>query len=187
MTSAAHNEELNPLTGPGTTNDIVSVNLNNPRDPPGASAEQHAETQQQKQGNPGSKQEDKDYAAELGMACNKCYNWFPLGIFAWASGFVLIACSIFDLIAKSISFIEFWLYFYLVIGALCILIIDMPIAMALKFDFVIKAQVSIFSWVKLFRRIWGRCILYTIMMITCGSFFANNPYSNAVQNMIFKI
>ena len=178
-TAAGNAEENKPLNAEGDKKqeNMVEINLENPRDPPKPSAEQQAQTQQQQQAIPesdGAQKQDKDWAKEVGMACNKGYNWFPLGIFAWLSGWLLIICAIADMITQRTGFIEFWLYVYLIIGAILIIIIDMPISLTIKVASVIKFQLIIFDWIKLWRRIWGRSILYLIMMITCASFLAND-------------
>lgn len=177
-TASGNAEENKPLNaGENDKQDnMVEINLENPRDPPKPSQEQQVEAATKQQAIPQSdvpRQPEKDWAKEVGMACNKGYNWFPLGIFAWLGGFLLIACAIGDMITMSTNFIEFWLYVYLLIGAILILIIDMPMSLTSKISIVIKFQLILFDWVKLFRRIWGRTILYIIMMITCASFLAN--------------
>eukprot|EP01083_Nonionella_stella_P031631 86618_1 len=161
--TATTDEELNPLTGENDTKQMVSVDLENHRDPPNPSAPAVSDPAQ-----------EKDWAAEVGVACNKGYNWFPLGVFAWISGFLLIACCLGDMITMETNFIEFWLYVYVIIGALLILLIDMPIGVSIKIKWIMKCQLIVFDWVKLFRRIWGRCVLYIILMVTCASFLAND-------------
>ena len=90
------------------------------------------------------------------------------------SGWLVIACGIGDLFATETGFIEFWLYVYLWVMALVLLLVDMPIMLSTQSETVIRFQLKVFDWIKLFRRIWGRCILYIVMMFTCGSFLAND-------------
>jgi len=115
------------------------------------------------------------------MACNKCYNWFPLGVFAWIGGWLLLICVIVDMITTRTGFVAFWLYVYLIVGALLILVIDLPLVWSMRVAFVVRAQIVIYDYVKLFRRIWGRSILYLIMMITCGSFVQENGDFSSVS------
>lgn len=86
----------------------------------------------------------------------------------------MIACELGDLIATQTDFIEFWLYVYLFIMALVLLLVDMPIEISTKSQAILKFQLAVFDWIKLLRRIWGRCLLYLVMMMTCASFLAND-------------
>eukprot|EP01084_Bolivina_argentea_P132537 233902_1 len=116
------------------------------------------------------------------IACNKCYNWFPLGWFAWLSGWLLIGCIIADLVQFGTNFVGYWIYVYLIVGALLILVIDCPSELSqdtgsdqmIYIRFIVKWQLMIYRWIKLFRRIWGRIILYSIIMFTCGSFLGDS-------------
>ena len=165
VAETANEEELNPLTGNDgnqtqvtakdnrSEGNMVKINLENPRDPPQPSSQQQMAAQQQQQSvAPGAAtKQNKDWAAELGMAWNKGYNWFPLGVFAWIGGWLLIATCIGDMISLSTDFIEFWFYVYLIIGALLILVIDCPTNLSAKAGFITKFQLIIFDWIKLFR------------------------------------
>ena len=90
------------------------------------------------------------------------------------SGWLIICCEIGDLVQTSTGFIEFWLYVYLLVGSLLVLVVDMPIMLSRQSDAVRRVQLLVFSWVKLFRRMWGRAILYTVLMFSCSSFLAND-------------
>mmetsp|Transcript_39089 Transcript_39089/g.62424 ORF Transcript_39089/g.62424 Transcript_39089/m.62424 type:complete len:336 (-) Transcript_39089:100-1107(-) len=177
LDTATNAEEKKPLTE-GGDNQMVDIVLDKPRNPPQYNtAQQQTEIKQQATDIPQSdapRQQQKDWKNEVAIAGNKCYNWFPLGVFAWLSGWLLIACGIGDLVVMKTNFIEFWMYVYLLVGALVILVVDMPLSLNNTLKFVVKLQLVIFDWVKLFRRIWGRCVLYLIMMVTCGSFLAND-------------
>eukprot|EP00486_Rosalina_sp_Unknown_P015393 CAMPEP_0201594742 /NCGR_PEP_ID=MMETSP0190_2-20130828/191962_1 /ASSEMBLY_ACC=CAM_ASM_000263 /TAXON_ID=37353 /ORGANISM="Rosalina sp." /LENGTH=116 /DNA_ID=CAMNT_0048054463 /DNA_START=21 /DNA_END=368 /DNA_ORIENTATION=- len=113
-TASGNAEENKPLNAGENNNkqdNMVEINLENPHDPPKATPQQQVQAQQEQAAIPESdipRQQDKDWAKEVGMACNKGYNWFPLGIFAWIGGFLLIACAIGDMITMSTNFIEFW-------------------------------------------------------------------------------
>lgn len=85
MATTTNETEQQPLNSPDVndTDQMVTLDLENKRDPPTPPAQQRGDPQFQKVPSNLQPPPEKDWAAEMGMACNKFYVWFPLGIFAW--------------------------------------------------------------------------------------------------------
>ena len=158
--------------------------------------QQQQEQQQQQPGSETEKEKDfKDYAAEAGVACNKCYNWFPIGIFAWLGGWLLILCAIIDMFTTNISFTQFFVIAYLICGGLLILIVELPAIFLRKNKqkgFFRKLQLKIYEWLKLLQRMWGRAVLNFLLIIMCysemdGDKFRSLPWIAGIYLIVIMV
>eukprot|EP01083_Nonionella_stella_P019464 54074_1 len=114
-------------------------------------------------------QNDVNYTEEIGGACNKCYNWFPIGIFGWLGGWIIIICSIIDMIYQALTLSQLFVVSLIICGALLILLVEMPPVIVRNQRIVQRMQLSLHEWMKLLSRMWGRAIYCCVLSIMCFS------------------
>eukprot|EP00486_Rosalina_sp_Unknown_P006101 CAMPEP_0201569712 /NCGR_PEP_ID=MMETSP0190_2-20130828/11557_1 /ASSEMBLY_ACC=CAM_ASM_000263 /TAXON_ID=37353 /ORGANISM="Rosalina sp." /LENGTH=349 /DNA_ID=CAMNT_0047992363 /DNA_START=20 /DNA_END=1066 /DNA_ORIENTATION=+ len=119
---------------------------------------------------PGGRQKDaQDYVSEVGDACNKCYNWFPIGLFGFIGGILLIVCCIIDLFATNLTFTQFFVIALLICGGLIMILVEMPVAIVKKQQTLKVMQLALYDWLKLLSRMWGRGIFSIVLVVMCFS------------------
>ena len=134
----------------------------------GAAVQQQQQPQEQQPGE--ERQKDaQDYVQDVGVACNKCYNWFPIGLFGWIGGILLIVCCIIDLFATNLTFTQFFVIALLICGGLIMVLVEMPSAIVKKQRILKVLQLALYEWVKLLSRMWGRGIFSIVLVVMCFS------------------
>eukprot|EP01084_Bolivina_argentea_P242733 407118_1 len=94
--------------------------------------------------------------------CINLFNWFPLRMFAFGGGFLLILGPILDFIFTTPSFIQFFIYVYLISFGFITMFIESP-----TWKMTRGIQLKLFFWFRLLSRMWGRAWFYLFVSILC--------------------
>eukprot|EP01084_Bolivina_argentea_P041236 76091_1 len=109
-----------------------------------------------------STQQDQHQAPEPPSFCVNLFNWFPLRIFAFVAGAFLIAGPILDIAFSTPSFIQFFIYLYLIGFGIVVMFVEAPTWTCTRFF-----QLKFFFWFRLLSRMWGRAWFYLFVSILC--------------------
>jgi len=108
-------------------------------------------------------QADQHEAPPPPTFCIKMFNWFPLRLFSFFGGILLIGSPILDLaFAKKTPAIQFFIYVYLVAFGVITSIVESP-----TWKFSRFFQLKLFFWFRLLSRMWGRAWFYLFVSILC--------------------
>lgn len=111
-----------------------------------------------------SNQADHHSAPEKPQFCTKLFNWFPLKLFCFFGGVMLIALPIIDIALSSIEFISFFIFVYLMFFGIVTMFVESP-----TFKLTRWMQLKIFFWFRILGRMWGRAWFYLFISILCYS------------------
>eukprot|EP01084_Bolivina_argentea_P149377 260943_1 len=109
-------------------------------------------------------QQDQHKLPETPSYCKKLYSWFPLRLFCFAGGVILVTATILDLKFNSDAFIQSISRIYLLLFGLIIMIIEAPTWKYTRFF-----QLKIFFWFRILSRMWGRAWFYLFITVSCFS------------------
>jgi len=130
---------------------------------PGAAVMAHATDQMQSDYTESAQaQANQHQAPPPPMCCIKLLIWFPIRHFAFGSGVFLFVASIIDLLSRKPSFIQIFLYFYLMAFAIVTISVEWP-----SWKMTRALQLHIFSWCRLMSKMWGRAWFYLSVAILC--------------------
>ena len=107
-------------------------------------------------------QQDEHSAPPPPSFCINLFNWFPLRYFAFGAGACLIAAPILDIIFADESFIQFFIYLYLICFGIVTMFVEAPTWTCTRYF-----QLKFFFWFRLLSRMWGRAWFYLFVSILC--------------------
>jgi len=107
-------------------------------------------------------QQDQHEAPPPPSFCINLFNWFPLRIFSFSAGAALVACPILDMIFGGPTFIQFFIYLYLVGFGIVTMFVEAPTWTCTRYF-----QLKFFFWFRLLSRMWGRAWFYLFTSILC--------------------
>ena len=107
-------------------------------------------------------QQDQHEAPPPPSFCVNLFNWFPLRIFAFGCGVLLILCPILDMIFGKPTFIQFFIYLYLMAFGIVVMFVEAPTWTCTRYF-----QLKFFFWFRLLSRMWGRAWFYLFTSILC--------------------
>eukprot|EP01084_Bolivina_argentea_P135740 239138_1 len=109
-----------------------------------------------------SPQSDQHEAPSQPSRCVNWCNWFPLRLFCFAGGALLVTCSILDFLFNGDTFIQFIIRIYLLFFGIVIMMIESPTCICIR-----KSQLRTFFYFRLLSRMWGRAWFYLSITILC--------------------
>lgn len=122
-------------------------------------------------------QSDQHEAPPPPTFCIKIFNWFPLRLFAFFGGCLLIAAPILDLAFTKTQAIQFFIYVYLIAFGVITVFVESP-----TWKFSRYFQLKLFFWFRLLSRMWGRAWFYLFVSILC--YGGANSESGAIFTII---
>eukprot|EP01083_Nonionella_stella_P086135 239090_1 len=107
-------------------------------------------------------QQDQHEAPPPPSFCVNLFNWFPLRLFAFTGGVLLILGPVLDLVFGTPAFIQFFIYLYLICFGIITMFVEAPTWTCTRFF-----QLKFFFWFRLLSRMWGRAWFYLFVSILC--------------------
>jgi len=107
-------------------------------------------------------QSDQHEAPPPPSFCINLFNWFPLRLFSFIGGGILIVGPILDLVFGSPAFIQFFIYLYLIAFGVTTMMVEAPTWTCTRYF-----QLKFFFWFRLLSRMWGRAWFYLFVSILC--------------------
>ena len=107
-------------------------------------------------------QRDQHKAPRTPTFCLNLCNCFPLRIFSFFGGAILIVCTVLDTLFNNDTMIQFFLRVYLVFFGIIIMLIESP-----RWSCTTYFQLKIFFWYRILSRMWGRAWLYLFITVLC--------------------
>jgi len=129
----------------------------------GSAVANQAANQMQSDYNESAKtQSDQHEAPPPPTFCIKLMNWFPIRLFAFGGGVLLLVAPILDLLFSKPSFIQVFIYIYLMGFGVVAISVESP-----TWKMTRALQLKIFFWFRLMSRMWGRAWFYLFVAILC--------------------
>jgi len=107
-------------------------------------------------------QSDQHSAPPPPSFCVNLFNWFPLRLFAFTGGALLVVGPILDMVFGTPAFIQFFIYLYLIAFGCITMFVEAP-----TWTFTRYFQLKVFFWFRLLSRMWGRAWFYLFVSILC--------------------
>jgi hypothetical protein len=94
--------------------------------------------------------------------CINLFNWFPLRLFCFIGGVLLVLGPILDLIFADTNAIQFFIYVYAICFGIITMFVESPTWKCTR-----KPQLKFFFWFRLLSRMWGRAWFYIFISVLC--------------------